>query len=185
MAEGGKVFDARGAADYLMLNEQTVRKLARKGRIPAFKIGASWRFKKDSLDRWARKQEESVRTPDVLVVDDEEAIRTLISEILRAKGYRVRTAPGGAKAVELFDERAPNLVILDMKMPGMDGPETFREIRVRDKNMPVIIFTGYPDSDLVNSALQYGSFTLLAKPADPERLIGTIRSVLSTESPRT
>ena len=63
-------------------------------------------------------------------------------------------------------------------MDGMDGPEILREIRARCGDLPVIILTGYPDSDLMHEALQYSPLTLLAKPADPEKLISAARRAL-------
>ena len=79
----------------------------------------------------------------ILVVDDEESIRILFREELEEEGYKVITAENGVKALEMIKRERPDLVTLDIKMPGEDGLEILREIREIDYNLPVIICSAY------------------------------------------
>jgi len=86
----------------------------------------------------------------ILVVDDEEGIRLLFKEELEEEGYEVELAKGGAEALEKLTQWKPDLVTLDLKMPGMGGLEVLEQIRKKDKRLPVIICTAYGEykSDL-------------------------------------
>jgi len=182
MAEADEVMDVQAAAAYLKLNDQTLRRFARNGLVPAFRLGGRWRFRRTALDAWAESQDRTDSTtgaePVVLVVDDEQTVLDVVGRQLASEGFRVETALGGIEALRLIQARVPDLVVLDLVMDGMDGPEILREIRARCGDLPVIILTGYPDSDLMHEALQYSPLTLLAKPADPEKLISAARRAL-------
>ena len=183
MAED-EVLDAREAAKYLKINEQTIRRLARDNEIPAFRVGGTWRFKKSSLNRWAESQELNRRSPHVLIVDDEEAIRVALQRLLELERFKVTTAGGGIAALEALQEEVPDVVLLDMKMPDMDGPTVLQEIRKGWGSLPVIILTGYPDSDLVSHALQFSPITLLAKPVTPAQVVATVRGLIGNQKVR-
>lgn len=183
MAED-EILDAREASKYLKINEQTLRRLARNNEIPAFRVGGNWRFKRSSLDRWAESQELKRRLPHVLVVDDEDAIRVSLQRLLELEHFQVTTADGGVAALEAIREKVPDVVLLDMKMPDMDGPTVLQEIRKAWGSLPVIILTGYPDSELVRSALQFSPITLLAKPATPEQVVTTVRGLIGNQKVR-
>lgn len=172
------VLDAKEAAAYLKLNEQTVRRLARDSEIPAFKVGGSWRFKRSSLDRWALSQEQAQPQRYILLVDDEAVVRDFVQRVLEANHFTVQTATSGETALRLVAEQAPDLILLDLHMPGMTGPEVLREIKLRHESIPVIILTGFPDSALMEQALEYSPVTLLSKPATPDRLLKTVKSLL-------
>jgi DNA-binding NarL/FixJ family response regulator len=74
-------------------------------------------------------------------------------------------------------------VLVDLKLPGGSGADVIREIRAKDKTVPVIVITGYPDSDLMHEAMAYSPLVVLAKPVDPGRLLTTVRSALSGHRP--
>ncbi len=178
------VLDARRAGELLGLHEETMRRLAREGKIPAFKVGGVWRFNKSSLHRWAESQ--SQRQPPrkgrktVLIVDDDEYVCDSVGRTVEEAGFRVLTASGGSEAVELMrGQVVPDLVLLDLVMPDMDGPTTLKEIRKAHGAIPVIVLTGYPESDLVAETLDYCPVTLVAKPPDPAMLVRTVRAVLN------
>ncbi len=174
------VLDAREAATYLRINEQTVRRLARESEIPAFKVGGSWRFKKSSLDRWAGSQEmrPKGRALRVLVVDDEESVRDVVRRSLEREGFEVATAAGGEEVLPMLSEKPPDLVFLDLKLPHMDGPSVLKRIRDEWGGIPVIILTGYPESDLMQRALEHAPITLLAKPSTPSQIILTVNAII-------
>ncbi len=179
MVDADDVLDARDAATYLRINEQTVRRLARENEIPAFKVGGSWRFKKSSLDAWAGEQEQrsQTRARRVLVIDDDPGIRQVVRRSLEQDGLSVDTASGSDEVLPITGNR-PSLVFLDLKMPGMDGPSLLREIRSGWGNVPVIVITGYPDSDLMEQALNHGPVTLLSKPSTPSQIRDAVRGIL-------
>jgi excisionase family DNA binding protein len=177
------VLDARGAARYLKLNEQTIRRLARESQIPAFKVGGTWRFKQSSLDRWAEAQQTVGGRKEVLVVDDEEPVRDFVRRVLQREDYEVRTAADGAEALRLMNDKAPDCVMLDLRMPGMGGPEALKKIREGWGDVPVVILTGYPEIALMHRALQYAPITLLAKPVTRDQIVEAVENLLGQRSP--
>ena len=178
MDDRSDVFDAKQAAAYMKINEQTIRRLAREGVIPAFKVGGVWRFKKSVLDSWAKEQGEIRTVPHVLVVDDEQEMLELLRRILEGEGLRVTTTQSGNKALEIIRQAAPDAVLLDLKIPDLDGASVLAEIRKEWGRMPVVILTGYPESDLVSQALKYSPITLLAKSADDGQIIEAVNTAV-------
>ncbi len=81
----------------------------------------------------------------ILVVDDEESIHLLYREELEEEGYEVHSAMNGEEALKLFDDIKPDLVILDINMPGMDGIEVLRQIKEKKPSVPVILSSAYPE----------------------------------------
>lgn len=181
---GEQVLNPCEAADYLNLDEQALREFADTDQIPAFKIGGSWRFRKTALDSWADKRRSAAALCDILVVDDDPAILAVIRMLLRKEGFLVRTAQSGAEALNLFSESVPDIIVLDLIMPGMNGAEVVKKLRARDPDLPIVMLTGYPESELVTRACAYEPFTLFEKPIDPERLLATVRDIAARSRPR-
>ncbi|MFA6448122.1 MAG: response regulator [bacterium] len=182
MAKKGDVFNAQEAADFLGSHVETVRRLARRGDIPAFKMGKDWRFRKDALLLWADSQQSQSRSARALIVDDDESMRNLIRRILEPEGYKVYAASKGAEGLKYVLSQEIDLVLLDLKMPGMNGPEFLLELRKTHEMMPVIIVTGYPDSELMTKAMKAtgdGPIMLLSKPFSVKQLIGSARMALN------
>ncbi|MCD6415701.1 MAG: response regulator [Planctomycetes bacterium] len=178
MADPGETLTTREAAHLLSAHVETIRRLARRGKIPSFKIGKDWRFSREALLRWTETHHLRHREPHVLVVDDEEIIRNVIRRMLEAEGYRVAIASGGKEGLEYVSNAAPDLVLLDLKMPGMSGVECLRRFREEHADIPVMVVTGYPDTDLMNQAMRYGPLALLAKPVQKEELLRSVRMAL-------
>lgn len=153
----------RELADYLRVTEKTVYRLISRGDIQAGKVGRQWRFEKSAIDQWLRRNSAGNKSA-VLVIDDEHVIRELLREILVELGHGVIAAETGAEGLELLEQVDFGLVFLDLKMPGMDGAEVFRRIRQIKPELPVIIITGYPDSELMARALAQGPFGMMNKP---------------------
>jgi excisionase family DNA binding protein len=172
------VLDARQAAKYLKISERTVRRLARERAIPAFKVGGLWRFKVSQLDRWAEEQQLARMRGSIMIIDDDEAVRYLVRRALERDGFQVVTASNGKEALELLKRETPNVIFLDLKLPGIDGADLLKEIRKQYGPMPVVILTGFPDSDLVSQALQYSPITLMAKPASETQIVHTVKGIL-------
>lgn len=108
--------------------------------------------------------------PRVLVVDDEEMVCSLLQQYLTLKGYRVRVAKNGQEALTLVAEEPPQMIILDMYMPGMNGVEVLKELRARQYQGGVVALTASQDERLLQQTLDLGSVDVMAKPVDLERL---------------
>lgn len=106
----------------------------------------------------------------LLVVDDEPAIRSLVREYLTLRGYRVRVAQDGKDALALVKQERPDLIILDLKMPGISGVEVLRALRARDFKGGVVTLTGSQDQDALQHTLDLGAMDVVGKPVDLERL---------------
>ncbi|HAK74720.1 MAG TPA: two-component system response regulator [Sporomusaceae bacterium] len=102
----------------------------------------------------------------VLVIDDQPGIRRLLTEVLTEEGYTVVTAINGIDGVTKTKEVKPALILMDMKMPGMDGIETLREIKRLGQGDRVIMMTAYGELDLVNQAREMGAYGYITKPFD-------------------
>jgi signal transduction histidine kinase/DNA-binding NarL/FixJ family response regulator len=132
---------------------------------------------KGSKFTFTMPQDREANRPSVLIVDDEPSILEAMEAVLRSEGYTVTTARGGADALEKMRAKLPDVLILDLEMPDMDGAETFGAIRKTWGPVPVIIHTGFPDSSKLRRALEISPFTLLSKPCPPEQLAATVRAV--------
>jgi len=179
MVKNSEVLNAKEAAEFLGAYVETIRRLARKGDIPAYKIGKDWRFHREALISWTETQHLRRKPPCVLVIDDDDGIRKLMKRFLETEGYHVCLALDGIEGLAWLNRESVNLIILDLKMPGMNGPEFLKEMHKMNERLPVIVVTGYPDGDLMAEAIRYGPLTLLAKPIDLEQLILTIGTVLN------
>jgi DNA-binding response OmpR family regulator len=100
---------------------------------------------------------------------------------LERANFVVVTADDGNAALQLTGSHRPDVVVLDLNMPDVDGPEVLKQLRQRWESIPVLVFTGFPDGELMTRALESGPFTLLAKPCQPEELVATIRRLKKQE----
>ncbi|MDI3327795.1 MAG: response regulator [Alicyclobacillaceae bacterium] len=114
----------------------------------------------------------------ILVVDDQFGIRVLLKELLEQEGYIIFQAANGPGALQIFQDENPDLVILDMKIPGMDGLEILRNIRAMGHDAKVIMMTAYGELDLLREAEQLGVLAHFTKPFDIEALRRVIRDHL-------
>ncbi len=106
----------------------------------------------------------------ILIVDDEEIIVRLLSMSLRSDGYETVTANSGEQGLEVFKSESPDIVVTDIKMPGMDGLELLKKIKEIDPEKEVIIVTGHGDIDSTITALQHGASDFINKPVRDEAL---------------
>jgi two-component system, sensor histidine kinase and response regulator len=116
----------------------------------------------------------------VLIVDDEEGMRETLRLLLEDQNFEVTTAGGGREALQFMSRKTPDVVVLDLKMPELDGLETLKEIRKNWGLISVIVYTGYPEDDLMRQAMDCSPFTLLAKPCSSKRFIDTVRRICHT-----
>jgi DNA-binding NtrC family response regulator len=109
-------------------------------------------------------------TVHVLLVDDEAEFVSTLAERLELRGYQVRTAGSGEAALEALQQALPQVVVLDVRMPGMDGLEALDTIRARYPDLPVIMLTGYGSTRDGIEGMRRGAFDYLVKPIDIDAL---------------
>jgi DNA-binding NtrC family response regulator len=112
----------------------------------------------------------------VVLVDDEELYVESLAKLLRRRGMQVSTASDGATALSLCSERECDVIVLDLRMPGMDGLATLQEIRKQDKLTPVLMLTGHIDLERVTLALKEGIAEILLKPCPVDTLVSAIEN---------
>ena len=167
--------------EYLQVNLRTVYRLIKAGKIPAVRVGRQWRFRKRDIDAWldsqrprggsrpmaaaaARPATAGNARPRVLVVDDEASIRDLLAKTLALAEYDVDVAPDGRSALERMRLYPYDLLIADLKMPGMDGLTVIREAKRYKADLPVIIITGFSTESSAIEAVTLGVAGYLTKP---------------------
>jgi PAS domain S-box-containing protein len=122
-------------------------------------------------------QEQPAEAIHVLVVDDDPRMRAVMSRGLGHEGFRVTTANDGAIALEEIMRELPDVVVMDLEMPNIDGPKMLKQIRQNWGLLPVILHTGFPNTAIMKRALEFSPFTVLAKPCRMKHLAETIRSL--------
>jgi excisionase family DNA binding protein len=164
--------------EYLQVNLRTVYRLIKAGKIPAVRVGRQWRFRKRDIDAWLDSQRTHQQAAGampipvvsrhsrhrVLVVDDEASIRDLLSKTLALAEYEVDTAPDASSALDRMRASGYDLLIADLKMPGMDGLSLIRQAKRIKSDMPVIIITGFSTESSAIEAVNLGVAGYLTKP---------------------
>ncbi|MCM3567174.1 response regulator [Neobacillus mesonae] len=116
----------------------------------------------------------------ILIVDDQFGIRILLNEVFQKEGYKTFQAANGVQALDIVTKHSPDLVLLDMKIPGMDGIEILKRMKVIDPDIRVIIMTAYGELDMIQEAKDLGAITHFAKPFD----IDDIRAAVKKHIPQ-
>ena len=133
--------------------------------------------------RWnLREAQVETRPEKILVVDDEEHIIELVELYLEKEGYRVVSATEGTEAVARFAAESPDLVVLDIMLPGMDGLDVLREIR-KSSDAPVIMLTARESEVDKVVGLELGADDYLTKPFSPRELVARVKAVLRRSKP--
>lgn len=117
--------------------------------------------------------------PSVLIVDDEASIRQSLSGILTDDGFDVQTAANGYEALKIVESEAPDIVLLDIWMQGMDGIETLKEIKKNNSAIPVILISGHGNIETAVKATKMGAFDLIEKPLNIDKVILAINNALN------
>lgn len=123
--------------------------------------------------------------PVILVVDDEKAIRNTLKEILEYEGYLIQLAESGEEALEIASSNSQDLILLDIKMQGMDGLECLEKLIDSGFSKPVIMISGHGTIDLAVQATKKGAFDFIQKPPDLNRLLISVRNALSQSELKT
>src|SRR6266853_605909 len=161
-------------AKYLRIPLPTVYYLVQRGQLPAIQIGGRWRIKKSSLDKDILKEDKSGQ-PTVLVVDDDESLQNLFKLFLRKIGFS-RVVVGTVKeAIAALEKQKFDLVFLDLKLPDGPADDVYDAAKEVDPDLPIVVITGYPDSEMLDRILGKGPITVLKKPLKVEQLKETVR----------
>lgn len=115
----------------------------------------------------------------ILIIDDQLGIRLLLTEVFKKSGYETAQAANGIEALERIAANRPDLVLLDMKIPGMDGLEILRKIRTFDTTLKVIMMTAYGELDMIQEAKQLGALKHFTKPFDIDEIRNEVRGILA------
>ena len=170
------------AAKYLGVAQSTMRKWSDLGRVSAFYTpGGHRRYRRSVLDQFRPASAAAPTSgPLVLIVDDDARLREFVRVNLEAEGYEVREAGDGEEALLALGERSPDLILLDVMMPQVDGWETLRRIQEHTGvgAIPVIMFSGQVDERSAGEAESRGAQGFIGKPFDPRSLIESTKQQL-------
>jgi DNA-binding response OmpR family regulator len=114
----------------------------------------------------------------VLIVDDEEELVTTIAERLQIRGIQAQIATDGEKALKMIEENPPQVVVLDVMMPGIGGIEILQRMKAQNLQIPVILLTGYGSTEQGLEGMREGAFDYLMKPCDLNILISKIQEAV-------
>lgn len=190
---------------YLKIPKSTIYKLSQRGDIPSCKIGKQLRFRKSTLDSWLHKREGGLqmstrssflleepsvstgaKTRFVLIIDDDELVLKTLSKFLKVYGYGVEPVNNGEQALKKVEEADFDLIIADVRMPGMDGLEAIKKIREinthkNKRQIPEIIITGYMDSTAQQEALSMGVSDYIHKPFFISELLNAVKQKIDSK----
>ena len=169
------------AAKFLGVAQSTIRKWSDQGRVPAFYTpGGHRRYRRRDLEAFLDRSGPGGKTggPLVLVVDDDARLREFMRVNLEMEGYTVREAASAEEALAALEDQAPELVLLDVVMPGVDGWQMLQRMQERHGSIPVIMFSGKVDATAAADAASRGAQGFIGKPFDPQQLIERAKTLV-------
>ena len=170
------------AAKYLGVAQSTIRRWSDVGRVPAFYTpGGQRRYRRSDLDLFLERSGPGGKVregPVVLVVDDDPGVREVVRANLELEGYTVHEAGSAEEGMRLLDEEPPDLILLDVMMPQVDGWEMLRRVQEQHGpgGIPVVMFSGQAEAD--EEAATRGAQGFVGKPFDLQRLIDQTKTLL-------
>jgi excisionase family DNA binding protein len=172
------------AAKYLGVAQSTIRKWSDLGRLPAFYTpGGHRRYRRSDLNAFIERSgagsKPSPAGPNVLIVDDDARLREFVRVNLEMEGYVVSEAANATEGLSALEQQAPDLILLDVMMPDMDGWEMLRRVHERHGvgTIPVIMFSGKVASEEADEAAAQGA-QFIGKPFSPQQLIDSTKQLL-------
>jgi excisionase family DNA binding protein len=179
------------AAKHLGVAQSTIRKWSDSGRVPAFYTpGGHRRYRRADLDAFLASSGGSMPAAPrgnggprtILIVDDDARLREFVRVNLEMEGYAVREAGSAEEGLAVLDEEPPDLILLDVMMPQVDGWEMLRRMQERHGvgSIPVIMFSGKLDEKDLRGAQQRGAQGFIGKPFNPQQLIESTKQLLPT-----
>ncbi len=124
----------------------------------------------------------TVLSKKLLIIDDQYGIRILLNEVFQKEGYQTYQASNGVQALSIIESDRPDLVLLDMKIPGMDGIEILKRLKEIDQTIEVFIMTAYGELDMIQQAKDLGAITHFAKPFDIDEIRAAVKAQIPIES---
>jgi excisionase family DNA binding protein len=180
------------AAKHLGVAQSTIRKWSDNGRVPAFYTpGGHRRYRRSDLDAFLASSGGAVNAATrggnggprtILIVDDDPRLREFVRVNLEMEGYVVREAANAEEGLAALEEESPDLILLDVMMPQMDGWEMLQRVQERHGvgAIPVIMFSGKVDEKDLAGAQQRGAQGFIGKPFNPQQLIESTKQLLPT-----
>ncbi|HVD49971.1 MAG TPA: response regulator [Gaiellaceae bacterium] len=174
------------AAKYLGVAQSTIRKWSDDGRVRAFYTpGGHRRYRRGDLEDFLNRSSPSGSTnggPVVLIVDDDERLREYVRVNLEMEGYAVHEAASAEEGLRILEESTPDLVLLDVMMPQMDGWEMLKRVQERHGagTIPVVMFSGKIDEAAADEATSRGAQGFIGKPFNPQELIEQTKQLLAS-----
>ena len=171
------------AARFLGVAQSTIRKWSDQGRVATFYTpGGHRRYRRDDLEAFLARSGPTRHQagPAILLVDDDERMRELVRIELEREGYDVREAASADEGLAAIEERKPELILLDVMMPQVDGWEMLRRIQARHGAgaIPVLMFSGQVDEAAQRQAASIGARGFVGKGFDLDDLVGQAKSIL-------
>jgi DNA-binding NtrC family response regulator len=120
--------------------------------------------------------------PDILIIDDEKAIRKALTEILSSEGYKIEEAADGEEGLKKFREKVYDVVLCDIKMPKLDGIEFLQKAGEANPDVPIIMISGHGNIETAVDAVKKGAFDYISKPPDLNRMLITLRNAMDKSS---
>ena len=177
MSEGDRphnLMTVKETAEYLRIPLPTVYYLVQRGQLPAIQIGGRWRVKKDALDRDVLRAEEQGQ-PTVLVIDDDESLQDMFKLFLKRNGFSRLVVGTGKDAIAALSKQKFDFCFLDLQLPDITGDEVYAVAKAKHPELPIVIITGYPDSQMLDNILRHGPVTVLKKPLQVAQLQQALR----------
>jgi excisionase family DNA binding protein len=175
------------AAKYLGVAQSTIRKWSDQGRVPAFYTpGGHRRYRRQDLDAFLDRSGPGggqQSGPMILLVDDDERVRELVRVNLEFEGYQVREAGSAEEGLAAVEDAPPDLILLDVMMPGTDGWEMLRQVQERHGTgaIPVVMFSGKLDEQSLAEATARGARGFIGKPFDLQQLIDQTKQIVPVQ----
>jgi excisionase family DNA binding protein len=184
----------------LRVTRRTLYRLVHAGQIPAVRIGRQWRFRREDLEVWlggrraarptsvpsgsisAPAAASPPRTRRLLVVDDDPDVRSVLKHTLGLSLYHVDLAADGTAAIEQLRREPYDLVIVDLRLPGVDGMTVIRTAKQVSPTIGIVIITGFSSEASAIEAIELGVNGYLAKPFRIARVLATVAKVLEAKS---
>ncbi len=116
----------------------------------------------------------------ILVVEDEPQIGLLIEQVLRKHGFGVSRASSGRQALEILESKAPDLILSDVDMQEMSGPELVRQLNEKNVTIPVVFMSGHSNDRLATFGIDFANITLVRKPFSPTSLVNLLKNILGS-----
>ena len=167
----------------LNVNLRTLYRLLKHKQIPVLRVGRQWRFRRGEIDVWLRQRRPPGERKRILVVDDEMSVRDMVAKALTQARYNVDTAVDGASAIDRLHGTSYDLLITDLKMPGMDGLAVIREARRLDAALAIVIITGASTEASAIEACNLGVHGYLTKPFGFHRIVSVAARAMGVPGP--